>query len=39
MLLHMFLNLCAAKNFGKNYPGTSNIDFGKEIHKKDREFR
>ena len=62
MLLHifMFLNLCAAKDFGKNYLGTSNIalftrkicnirsedrfylertDLGKEIRKRDREFR
>ena len=28
----MFLNLCAAKDFGKNYPGTSNIElFTREI--------
>ena len=62
MLLHifLFLNLCAAKDFGKNYLGTSNnalftreicntqskdhfylkrTDFGKEIDKRDREFR
>ena len=58
--ISVFLNLCATKDFGKNYLGTSNIalftreicnirsedcfylkrkDFGKEIHKRDREFR
>ena len=34
MLLHisMFLNLCATKDFGKNYLGTSNIAlFTREI--------
>ena len=56
----MFLNLSAAKDFGKNYLGTSNIalftgeicnirskdrfclertDLGKEIHKRDHEFK
>ena len=56
----MFLNLCAAKDFGKKLSGASNIalftreisnirsegrfylertDFGKEIDKREREFR
>ena len=56
----MFFYVCVAKDFGKNYLGTSNIaffireictiqsedrfylertDFGKKIHKRDREFR
>ena len=56
----MFLNLCATKNFGKNYLGASKIalfireiciirsenrfylertDLGKEIHKRDHEFK
>ena len=62
MLRHIFifLNLCATKDFGKYYLGTSNIalftceicnirsedrfylertDLGKEIHKRDLEFR
>ena len=36
MLLHtsVFLNLCAAKDFGKNYLGTSNVAlFTREICK------